>query len=328
MSSTPSQTNQQVNSVIVDQARFDTGFVYYALRTKADELMARAGGAATPIINKTAFSDVEIDAPPLPNQRRISSILGAYDDLIEVNRRRITVLEAMAQGLFQELMHDSQTNPHGDLPLSELVVKTLGGDWGLDEPDADHTVEVRVVRGTDFSRLQSGDFGSCPTRFITRSSADKRLLKPYDVLLENSINAKTRAAGSTIVATHGLIEALGGSVIAASFCRVFQFARPEDAAVFHMWCRNLHASGEIVRYQVVAANGIANFQTTLFVRDGILPFETANYRKQIGFLLGLTSHTYAQQIANLAAARDLLLPRLISGQLSMDEVERTLKEAA
>lgn len=101
MTSKPSQTNQQVNSVIVDPTRFDQGFVYYGLRTKADELVARAAGAATPIINKTAFSEVEIDAPSLPIQRRIASILGTYDDLIEVNRRRIAVLEEMARGLFE-----------------------------------------------------------------------------------------------------------------------------------------------------------------------------------------------------------------------------------
>ncbi len=41
--------------------------------------------------------------PPIPyTQRRIASILGAYDDLIEVNRRRIAVLEEMARRLFDE----------------------------------------------------------------------------------------------------------------------------------------------------------------------------------------------------------------------------------
>jgi len=237
------------------------------------------------------------------------------------------VMEEMAQGLFQELIRDSQRNPSGEMPLSEFVVKTLGGDWGTEEPDGDHTIEVRVVRGTDFSRLQSGDFDSCPTRFITPASANKRLLKPYDVILENSINAKTRSAGSTLIAIPGMIEALGGSVIAASFCRVFQFARPEDAVLFHMWCRHLHASGEIARYQVVAANGIANFQTTQFVRDCVLPFKPTSYEKQREFLVSLIALTYAQQIANLAAARDLLLPRLISGQLSVTDAERELEAA-
>ena len=42
---------------------------------------------------------LQIPCPPLETQRRIASILGVYDDLIEVNRRRVAVLEAMARGL-------------------------------------------------------------------------------------------------------------------------------------------------------------------------------------------------------------------------------------
>ncbi|MFN9646504.1 MAG: restriction endonuclease subunit S [Cyanobacteriota bacterium] len=41
-----------------------------------------AGGAATPIINKSTFSDIEINVPPLPIQRCIAGILSAYDDQI------------------------------------------------------------------------------------------------------------------------------------------------------------------------------------------------------------------------------------------------------
>jgi type I restriction enzyme S subunit len=62
-----------------------------------DELKSKAAGAATPIINKSSFSDVTICAPSLETQRRIAAILGAYDDLIEVNQRRAAVMEEMAR---------------------------------------------------------------------------------------------------------------------------------------------------------------------------------------------------------------------------------------
>lgn len=316
------------NTIVVEplEQHLDTAFAAYMFRLA--NLNRYAGGSAQPLLTQTNLKGLSFSVPPVEAQRRIASILGAYDDLIEINRRRIAVLEEIARGLFEEVIRDSQTNPQGNCPIGEFVLKTLGGDWGTEEPDDDHTVEVRVVRGTDFSKLQCGDFRSCPTRFIKSSSADKRLLKPYDVILENSINAKTRASGSTLVATPGMIEALGGSVIAASFCRVFQLRNPEDAVVFHMWCRHLHASGEIARYQVVATNGIANFQTTQFVRDCVLPFEPAHYQEQVKFLVRLIAPVYAQQIANLTTSRDLLLPRLISGQLSVAEATRQLEEAA
>jgi type I restriction enzyme S subunit len=87
MTGHPSFTNQQINSIIVNEAEHDAFFVYYLLTTLRDELKSNAGGAATPIINKTAFSEIEVGVPPLPIQRRVACILSAYDELIENNLR-------------------------------------------------------------------------------------------------------------------------------------------------------------------------------------------------------------------------------------------------
>jgi restriction endonuclease S subunit len=59
-------------------------------------------GAAQPKLSQANLKRIEVNLPPLPEQRRIASILGAYDELIEVNRRRIAVLEEMARQLFEE----------------------------------------------------------------------------------------------------------------------------------------------------------------------------------------------------------------------------------
>ena len=58
MTETRSQSNQQINSIIVDETRFDPLFVYHSLRLLRDELRQKAAGAATPIINKSVFSDI------------------------------------------------------------------------------------------------------------------------------------------------------------------------------------------------------------------------------------------------------------------------------
>ena len=55
-----------------------------------------------PIISKSEFCDLDVIVPNLPVQRRIASVLGAYDDLIENNRRRIALLEKMARELYRE----------------------------------------------------------------------------------------------------------------------------------------------------------------------------------------------------------------------------------
>ena len=97
-----SLTNQQINSVVVDTTRHDPFFVYYLLSTYAEAVKGIAGGAATPIVNKTSFENIEVVVPPLPTQQKIAAILSAYDDLIENNLRRIKILEEMAQNLYRE----------------------------------------------------------------------------------------------------------------------------------------------------------------------------------------------------------------------------------
>jgi len=93
-------TNQQINSIIVDTDDSPI-FVYYNLSTRKAEIRGSASGSAQPILNKSAFGRLEIELPPLPEQRAIAHILGTLDDKSELNRRRNQTLEAMARALFK-----------------------------------------------------------------------------------------------------------------------------------------------------------------------------------------------------------------------------------
>ena len=101
MTQRPSFTNQQINSIIANQEN-DKDYVYYIATTLNDALVSFAGGSATPIINKSAFSSIKVKVSPLPIQRKIAAVLSAYDDLIENNNRRIALLEKMAEELYRE----------------------------------------------------------------------------------------------------------------------------------------------------------------------------------------------------------------------------------
>ena len=96
-------TNQQVNSIIVNREN-NPHFVYYALIRNRPMIrgIGLSGGAAQPIINKSTFSAVQIDVSERVTQDAIADILSAYDDLIENNRRRIALLEQAARELYRE----------------------------------------------------------------------------------------------------------------------------------------------------------------------------------------------------------------------------------
>ena len=96
-------TNQQINT-IVPYAGINPRFVYYLLIHNKQLIrgVGLGGGAATPILNKTAFSRIRLRVPSKSSWDRTASILSAYDDLIENNRRRIQLLEQAARLLYKE----------------------------------------------------------------------------------------------------------------------------------------------------------------------------------------------------------------------------------
>ncbi len=93
-------TNQQINSIVVESGD-DPLFVYYNLSTRKAEIRCAAAGSAQPILNKTTFGKLRIELPPIAEQRAIAHILGTLDDKIELNRRMSETLEQMARALFK-----------------------------------------------------------------------------------------------------------------------------------------------------------------------------------------------------------------------------------
>jgi len=75
-------------------------YVYYFLQTV--DFKRFDVGNSNPTLNRNHIHDLRIAIPPLPIQNSIASILSAYDDLIENNRRRIALLEQAARLFYEE----------------------------------------------------------------------------------------------------------------------------------------------------------------------------------------------------------------------------------
>lgn len=121
MTTQDSVTNQQLNSIICS-ASFNPNFVYYSIIQISDELRNTAHhSTAVPILNKKAFSDFEIEVPDLSTQTRIAAFLSALDDKIELNRQTNATLEAIAQAIFKEWFVDFRfPGATGEMQDSEL----------------------------------------------------------------------------------------------------------------------------------------------------------------------------------------------------------------
>ena len=107
MTSEPTITNQQFNSIIPNR-RFDADFVYYLMTLVGKELnYLSKTSTAVPIINKSSFSNYEVEVPDLETQEKIASILSSLDSKIELNRRINDNLEQQAQALFKAWFVDN-----------------------------------------------------------------------------------------------------------------------------------------------------------------------------------------------------------------------------
>jgi type I restriction enzyme S subunit len=99
----PLTTNQACGNLIIDPNEADYRFVYYALLKDYEVLHGMARGAAQNNLNLEQVKEYRIKIPPtIGMQKRIGDILVAYDDIIENNRRRMALLEESARQLYQE----------------------------------------------------------------------------------------------------------------------------------------------------------------------------------------------------------------------------------
>ena len=116
----PTVTNQQFNSIIPNK-NFNADFVYYLMTLVGRELnYLSKTSTAVPIINKSSFSNYEVEVPNLETQEKIASILSSLDSKIELNRRINDNLEQQAQAVFKAWFVDFEPFKDGEFVDSEL----------------------------------------------------------------------------------------------------------------------------------------------------------------------------------------------------------------
>ena len=119
----PTVTNQQINSIIVDQEKFDVSFVYYAMQILGKQLnYISKTSTAVPIVNKTAFSSYSVFCPELGQQKKIAAILSSLDDKIELNNKINENLQQQATALFDSLYNNADSG----VSFTDII-QILGG---------------------------------------------------------------------------------------------------------------------------------------------------------------------------------------------------------
>jgi type I restriction enzyme S subunit len=316
LTSRPSFTNQQINSVIVDQTRHDSVFVYYLLRDSIPKVKQLNAGSASgrENVNKSTFENIELLVPPLPIQRRIAGILSAYDELIENSQRRIKVLESMARALYREWFVHFRFPGHESIPKVNSPLGEIPQGW-----------EVRKLK--DVCRLTMGQspksefynevgdgiaFHQGVTDFGDRFPSDRlfcttggRVAEAGDILF--SVRAPV---GRMNIANKQIILGRGLSAIRHN----------EDHQAF-VWeqLRNRFTKDDMMGngaiFASVTKDDMQGIELVCPLRS-VVDAATQHLKPLHSEISNLS-----EQIQNLRRTRDLLLPRLLSGQIDVEAMD-------
>ena len=309
-----------------DRKKVDPAYLTYLLL--GEEVQGTIHGLTNGVtVSHLNMEDVRtLPIPPLPLlpvQRRIASILSAYDELIENNQRRIQILETMARALYREWFvefrfpgHDKiprVASPLGDIPQG-WEVKTVadsfeisgGGTPSRKESSYWDEGTVQWFAPSDLTVAGTMFMDDSPEHITTRGLAESsaRLFPAFSVMMTSRATIGSIAINTHEACTNqGFITCLPNERVPLNFLlqwltdNVPKFKLLASGATFKEISRGvfktiefLHPSPALVRRFELHVEPMA---------EQILELQ--------------------RQATNLRRTRDLLLPRLLSGQVALAE---------
>ena len=304
MTSVPSATNQQINSVVVNQDKYDPYFVYYLLRSKADVIQGIASGAATPIVKKSTFASINVCVPPLPIQGKIAIVLSAYDDLIENNARRIKILEEMAQAIYRQWFVEFRFPGHEQVEIVEPELGLIPQGWEVVRTEQ---IIKRVQSGKKYNQKTVEQAGNIPVLDQGQSGI---------IGYHNDVPGVIASEDEPIIvfANHTCYQRIIQFPFSAIQNVLPFLPHPEKHRNIY-W---LHWATK----DLVELNDYKGHWPEFMSKE--LPLPPASLCEQFGeFIKPMVQLTYRleKRNQNLRQTRDLLLPKLISGELDVSELD-------
>lgn len=321
------------------------------------QIQSRLNTTVQATLNLGDLAKLPILLPPPSEREKIGALLGALDDKIDLNRRINDTLEAIGRAIFKDWFVDfgptrakmegrapylapeywklfpdqldDEGKPEGweRRPYGALLEDSVGGDWGRDTSDEEHDQAVNIIRGTDMPNLANSGIGKVPTRYTTAKRAASRTLRDLDLVVEVSGGSPTQPTGRSLLVTSSILSRFSNPVLCASFCRRF---RPKSIAEGFLAAQHLsylYSIGGTWDYQN-QSTGIANFQTSRFLEKELIFWPGDQlaecFAEQVEPLIRASTRN---ESLILSATRDLLLPKLMSGEVHVEAADKVAQGA-
>ena len=298
-------TNQQINSIVVDTDKFDIDFVYYSMLELGKVLNFHSKtSTAVPIVNKSSFSQYEIDCPKLNTQKRIGAILSSIDKKIEENNKINNNLEQQAKAIFSNEFLTLETLPDGWKQASLIDIADYLNGLAMQKyrPTADET-------GIPVLKIKELRQGCCDdnSELCSPSIKSEYIIHDGDVIFSWS--------GSLLV-----------DFWCGDICGLNQHLFKVTSNNYDKWFYYAWTKHHLDRFIAIAADKATTMghikRDELAKAEVLIPNE-ADYNRIGALLQPIYDLIIANRIENkrLAETRDTLLPKLMTGEIDISEVD-------
>jgi type I restriction enzyme S subunit len=279
----------------------DRDYIYYFLQWKKQHFYNSAYGAAIQNINTEILRNTEIALPPLEAQKRIGEILSAYDDLIENNTRRIKLLEQMAQMLYQEWFVNFRFPGHEKVKMVESEVGSVPETFTV----------VKLGEALDFENGKAA--------IPTEDGA-------FPLYGSNGIIGRCSTARYENAVVIGRVGAYCGSTM---FCKSGFWASDntivaKPASIANLSVEHVYWLLQEMNLRRYAGGAAQPLLTQSVIRQILITVPDKRTsevaRRVLEPLMGLIAN-FQTKNSNLRVTRDLILPKLVSGEVSVERLE-------
>ena len=285
-------------------------------------------GASVPLITLGTLRKLPIALPPLPVQRKIAAVLSAYDDLIENNTRRIAILEEMAQALYREWFVHFRYPGHARVPLVESDLGMIPAGWEVVPleavcsriTDGSHWSPKTVEQGLPMASVKdmhSWGFNLGTCRKIAEDDFARLVHNDCKPLKGDVLVAKDGSYLKHIFAVNDDLELVILSSIA--------LLRPDTSQILPNYLALLLLQPTMKARMLGYVSGVAIPRIVLkdFRRFHIVvaPIRTQKAFNDLVEPIMMLCQTLTAKNVALSHTRDLLMPKLISGEVDVAEMD-------
>lgn len=288
-------------------------FVYYKLKTL--NLERFNGGASVPTLNRNILDTLKLQIPKIKTQERIASTLSTYDDLIENNRRRIQLLEESARLLYREWFVHFRFPGHEHVEIVDGLPqgweKVKVGDLGEVITGKTPSTKISENFNGDIPFIKTPDMHKASIVIESEETLSERGAKTQvnKFIPENSIMVACIGAKLGVVALNGKLAQTNQQINAVipneEFKRYYIYFALIDLKP------RLEAMGGGATMPNVNKSKFESVPTILPSKQLLINFN--DFCKPIFFQI----KTLSLQNKKLKEARDILLPRLMNGEIAV-----------